>query len=167
MRDRSSHGVNRLQIRHMDVPADIPQIIAFLPELYETNFPGFVADAEFLSRKRLQLREVPRDPGQVVLVCEEGYKVVGFIWLVIEVEFSGRRRGEIAAVHVDRQHRGKGFGRELMAEGEAILRSYGCEQAHLMVTADNDRAVKLYRELGYDVTRFQMEKPLPKKGARP
>jgi len=133
-----------------------------MPDLYESNFPGFVADTEFLARKRGQLREASRDPGQAVLIAVEGGKVCGFIWLIIEVEYSGRRRGEVAAVHVAREHRGKGMGRSLMEEGEDLLRTYGCETVHLMVTAANDPAVGLYRDLGYGVTRYQMEKNLRK-----
>lgn len=131
-----------------------------MPELYESNFPGFIADSDFLARKRAQLREASRDPGQAVLVSVDEKGICGFIWLVIEVEYSGRRRGEIAAIHVDRRSRGAGVGRALMDEGMALLRTYGCETAHLMVTSTNEAAVSLYESLGFEVTRYQMEKPL-------
>lgn len=149
-----------MHIRHFDYPNDAPTILAFMPELYESNFPGFEADADFLARKRAQLREASRDPGQVVMVAVDEQGICGFIWLVIEVEYSGRRRGEVAAIHVDRRCRGQGAGQALMEEGMQILRSYGCDAVHLMVTAMNDTAVRLYRRLGFEVTRFQMEKPL-------
>jgi ribosomal protein S18 acetylase RimI-like enzyme len=152
--------VTALHIRHLDYPADLPQILSFLPELYETNFPGFVADADFLGRKRAQLREAARDPGQAILVCEDVEGLSGFIWLVVEVEYSGRRRGEVAAVHVARHCRGRGIGRALMREAEDLLRTYGCDSVHLMVTASNETAVGLYKDLEYRVTRYQMEKPL-------
>lgn len=149
-----------MHIRHLEPVSDLPQILAFLPELYEMNFPGFKADAEFMNRKRAQLRQVPRDPGQVVLVCEDGHRVCGFIWLVIEEESSGRRRGEVAAIHVDRRYRQKGLGRQLMDEGEQMLRTYGCDRVFLMVTTENAVAVDLYAKMGYEVTRQQMEKSL-------
>lgn len=147
-----------MRIRYFDFPSDVPQILAFLPELYESNFPGFVADAEFVSRKRAQLREAARDPGQIVLVAEDSEGICGFIWLVVEVEYSGRRRGEVAAIHVAKDRRGNGLGQQLMAEGESTLRSYGCDTVHLMVTGSNQAAVRLYDGLGYQVTRLQMEK---------
>ncbi|HWI62831.1 MAG TPA: N-acetyltransferase [Symbiobacteriaceae bacterium] len=131
-----------------------------MPELYESNFPGFIADSDFLARKRAQLREAARDPGQAVLVSVDEKGICGFIWLVIEVEYSGRRRGEIAAIHVDRRARGAGVGRTLMDEGMALLRTYGCETVHLMVTSTNEAAVSLYESMGFEVTRYQMEKPL-------
>lgn len=131
-----------------------------MPELYESNFPGFMADAEFLARKRAQMREASRDPGQAILVAEDGAGVCGFIWLVIEVEYSGDRRGEVAALHVAGRARGQGVGRNLMEEGLSLLRTYGCDTVHLMVTASNETAVNLYESLGFAVTRYQMERPL-------
>ncbi len=154
-----------MRIRHLDYPDDSPQILSFLPELYETNFPGFVVDTEFVVRKRNQLREAVRDPGQAVLVAEDSLGVCGFIWLVIEVDYSGRRRGEVNAIYVAKRVRGQGVGRKLMEEGEELLRSYGCQSVMLMVTANNEVAHGLYQSMGYEVTRFQMEKSI-KRGAR-
>lgn len=151
-----------VRIRHLDYPDDSPQILSFLPELYESNFPGFRVDTEFVVRKRNQLREANRDPGQAVLVAEDSLGIGGFIWLMIEIDYSGRRRGEVNAIFVARRLRGQGIGRRLMQEGEELLRSYGCQSVMLMVTASNEVAHGLYRELGYEVTRFQMEKPLKK-----
>jgi ribosomal protein S18 acetylase RimI-like enzyme len=152
--------VTGLHIRHFDFQSDASAILSFMPELYESNFPGFQADTDFLARKRAQLREAFRDPGQSVLVAVDEQGVCGFIWLIIEVEYSGRRRGEVAAIHVAERARGAGVGRALMGEGTDVLRSYGCESVHLMVTATNERAVSLYRSLGFEVTRYQMEKPI-------
>jgi len=149
-----------LHIRHFDFASDVPAILSFMPDLYESNFPGFSADSDFIGRKRAQLREASRDPGQSVLVSVDEKGVGGFIWLVIEVEYSGRRRGEIAAIFVDRRCRGAGVGKALMEEGMAVLRTYGCETVHLMVTSTNEAAVKLYDTMGFEVTRYQMEKPL-------
>ncbi len=149
-----------MRVRYLDFPGDVAAILSFMPELYESNFPSFKADAGFLARKRAQLKEATRDPGQMVLVAEDEHGVAGFIWLVIEVEHSGRRRGEVSAIHVASRCRGMGVGRQLMHEGEMYLLSYGCESVHLMVTSTNEAAVSLYRSEGYEVTRYQMEKPL-------
>ena len=149
-----------LRIRHLDYPSDVAPLLTFMPDLYESNFPGFVADSDFLGRKRAQLREAYRDPGQAVLVAEDAEGLCGFIWLMVEVEYSGRRRGEVAAIYVAERCRGQGAGRQLMEEGMALLRTYGCDSVHLMVTTSNESAVNLYRTLGFEVTRFQMERPL-------
>lgn len=150
-----------MRVRFLDLPGDMEPILACLPDLYESNFPGFRADVEFLGRKRGQIRSASRDPGQMILVATDEYEVAGFIWLAIEEEWGGGgTRGEVAAIYVRPAFRSKGVGRLLMAEGEALLRRYGCSKVHLMVTQTNRAAVHLYEELGYKVTRFQMEKPL-------
>lgn len=131
-----------------------------MPELYESNFPGFVADAAFLARKKAQLREVFHDPGQMVLVAVDSQGLCGFIWLVVEVDWSGRRRGEISAVFVAPRARRSGVGLNLMEEGEHLLRTNGCSSSHLMVTAQNESAVRLYSKRNFRVTRYQMEKDL-------
>lgn len=161
-----SHADPPVRIRHLDYPDDGPQILSFLPDLYETNFPGFKVDTEFVVRKRNQLREAARDPGQGVLVAEDSLGLCGFIWLIIEVDYSGRRRGEVNAIYTARRVRGNGVGRRLMEEGEELLRSYGCHSVMLMVTASNDPATTLYRSMGYDVTRYQMEKTIRTRGPR-
>lgn len=149
-----------VRIRHLDYPDDSPQILGYLPDLYETNFPGFKVDTEFVVRKRNQLREAARDPGQAVLVAEDSLGICGFIWLVIEVDYSGRRRGEVNAIYTARRVRGQGVGRRLMEEGEDLLRTSGCQSVMLMVTASNEPATSLYQSMGYEVTRYQMEKTI-------
>lgn len=155
-----------MRVRHLDYPGDVNAIIRLLPELYEMNFPGFVADTDFLARKKAQIREASRDPGQTILVAEDEWGLAGFIWLSVEIEYNGRRKGEITAICVANRCRGKGYGRELMQEGEALLRTYGCSSVVLMVTQANASAVHLYESLGYQTTRLQMEKPLREKGSR-
>jgi len=152
-----------VRVRHLDYPSDLSALISFMPELYESNFPGFVADADFLARKRSQVREASRDPGQQILIAEDAAGVCGFIWLIVEIDHAGHRRGEVSAIHVAERVRGQGVGRMLMEEGESVLIDYGCDAVHLMVTSSNDLAVGLYRSMGYDVQRYQMEKRLRKR----
>lgn len=152
-----------VRIRPFDYVTDTGALLSFMPELYETNFPGCVVDVEFMARRRSQLRAAVRDPSQKVLVAEDSLGVCGFIWLVMEQEFSRRRRGEVSAIYVHPRARGRGVGRQLMEAGEEHLRSCGCQSVMLMVTATNQAALSLYRSLGYETTRYQMEKPLPRK----
>ncbi|BDG59220.1 GNAT family N-acetyltransferase [Caldinitratiruptor microaerophilus] len=154
-----------VRVRRLDFARDADRLLAFMPDLYETNFPGFLATPEFLARRRQALREAARDPAQRVLVADDGVRPVGFIWLVLEIDGAGRRRGEVAALYVDPRLRGRGVGRQLMEEGEEVLRGWGCHSAHLMVTVANEAAVRLYRDLGYEVVRYQMEKRLPPAGS--
>ncbi|MFO7274178.1 MAG: GNAT family N-acetyltransferase [Bacillota bacterium] len=152
----------RVRIRRFDYAADTATLLSFMPELYESNFPGFVVDVEFMARRRSQLRAAARDPSQMVLVAEDDLGPCGFIWLVIEQDYQRRRRGEVSALYVHPRARGRGVGRQLMEAGEEYLRSCGCDSVMLMVTATNRVALSLYESMGYEVTRYQMEKRLPR-----
>jgi RimJ/RimL family protein N-acetyltransferase len=56
--------------------------------------------------------------------------------------------GEIAIV-VGNDHRGSGFGRMLMEMGIAWCRAVGLTKLTLQVFTDNERAIALYRSLGF------------------
>jgi len=164
--DVASHG--EVSIRRLGGEQDVRQIVAFLPDLYETNFPGFQADAHFLAACRDRLRVAAADPRQAVLVAEDPTGLCGFIWVSAEVDYRGLLRGEVRAIYVHPRMRRRGVGRRLMAHGEAYLAACGCHAVTLMVTAGNRAACCLYDSLGYHVSRHQMEKPLhphpPEKG---
>ena len=49
--------------------------------------------------------------------------------------------------------RGKNIARELITLGLKHLKEHGLEEAHLEVKAQNQKALRLYRELGFEVVR--------------
>ena len=55
----------------------------------------------------------------------------------------------IANLAVDRAHRCRGIGRELLAACEPVIRKWECDRAYLHVLEDNDRASRLYHRAGY------------------
>ena len=60
-------------------------------------------------------------------------------------------RGWVYYVAVDPDHRGKDFGRAIMAAAEEWLRLQGVEKVMLMVRPDNKGVQAFYDKLGYDV----------------
>jgi mycothiol synthase len=70
--------------------------------------------------------------------------LVGSIWLKVEDGV-----GEVYAVGVHPDRSGAGIGRTLMEAGLERLRSSGVATAALYVEADNERATRLYRSLGF------------------
>jgi len=59
-------------------------------------------------------------------------------------------RGWISYLAVAPEHRGNGFARILIAEGERLLIERGCPKLMLMVRADNAAVIDLYERLGYE-----------------
>jgi ribosomal protein S18 acetylase RimI-like enzyme len=58
-------------------------------------------------------------------------------------------RGWINYLAVAPEHRGKGYGRSIMAEAERLLRAVGCPKINLQIRTDNRPAVDFYSRLGY------------------
>jgi ribosomal protein S18 acetylase RimI-like enzyme len=87
---------------------------------------------------------------------------------VIETLRHGRRNGttgrgtELLAVAVDGSRQGHGIGRALVEAFLAEVAAQGQESAHVVVGADNARAIELYRQAGFvDATRFEMHAGTP------
>lgn len=62
--------------------------------------------------------------------------------------FDGRR-GMMYHLAVAAEHRSKGFARQIVAELESRLRAKGCIKYYLLVTKDNDGAIKFYETNGW------------------
>jgi mycothiol synthase len=83
------------------------------------------------------------DP-EMLLLAWKGKDLVGFVWLKV-----ADGEGEIYVIAVAPSFQGKGLGKALVVDGLSRLEEAGAEKAFLYVDADNGRAVRLYRELGF------------------
>ncbi len=96
---------------------------------------------------------------ETFIVAEEDSKVVGYIMCRVEVGLSSIglsgliKKGHIVSVAVMPEHRKKGIGEALVSKGMEAMRVYNAKQCFLEVRVTNDPAVKLYRKLGFEVTR--------------
>ena len=64
-----------------------------------------------------------------------------------------QKYGAIQNVGITPAHRGRGLGSALLAAALAGFQQVGLTQAYLEVTAQNDRAVQLYKRLGFRRTK--------------
>ena len=60
-------------------------------------------------------------------------------------------RGWVNYLAVAPEHRGKGYGRQLMQHVEERLTAIGCPKLNMQVRASNKAALEFYRKLGYSV----------------
>lgn len=74
----------------------------------------------------------------------------GKIVAVVMAGYEGHR-GWLNYLAVAADHRGRGFGRELVAEAERRLRELGCPKINLQVRHTNAQAMEFYRRLGFAV----------------
>jgi ribosomal protein S18 acetylase RimI-like enzyme len=121
-----------MYLREFRYPDDYPAAC----RLWENAGPGIHVrrsdEPEEIQKKLL------RDP-DLFLVAETGGRLVG----TIIGGFDGRR-GLIYHLAVDAVFRQHGVGSLLMDEVERRLKAKGCLKCYLMVTVDNDNAMRFY-----------------------
>jgi ribosomal protein S18 acetylase RimI-like enzyme len=89
------------------------------------------------------LKKLQRDP-DLFLVATSDEKIVGSVI----GGFDGRR-GLIYHLAVDQGYREQGIGSQLMDEAENRLRLKGCIKSYLLVTRENESAMRFYEKRGW------------------
>lgn len=129
-----------------------------MAELNERN--ALAPDARAVARSGH--RDWIDDDDRRTLLAVDGDALVGFVAGKVAPAPPVFDRGpdlHVTDLYVRPEHRRRGLGARLM---DAIVdwgRAQGCESTSLSVEAGNDPAVRLYRDLGYEVARYRMTKP--------
>ncbi|MFC3023164.1 GNAT family N-acetyltransferase [Vibrio zhugei] len=82
-------------------------------------------------------------------------KRVGYLWHSIDVV---DKSSFIYDFFVSNEYRGLGYGTQAIADLEKKLQDVGVNQIKLRVAYQNKRALKLYQEVGFVITAFNMSK---------
>ena len=85
-------------------------------------------------------------PASTVLVGELGTDIVASVM----VGHDGHR-GTVYYVSVHPDHRGKGFGRQIMKAAESWLKQHDVWKLNLLIRADNTKFHAFYEAIGYTV----------------
>lgn len=86
---------------------------------------------------------------------------VGFLHLQTVTDyFTGHQNCHIGDIAVARKFDGKGIGKALLGYAEKFAKEHRYERLQLNVFPGNERARKLYEELGYGVDVLRLVKPL-------
>ena len=78
---------------------------------------------------------------------------VSLFWNEAENEQTGKKIGYTEFIFVHPDWRGKNIARALITLGLRHLKEHGLEEAHLEVKAQNENALRLYQDLGFEVVR--------------
>jgi ribosomal protein S18 acetylase RimI-like enzyme len=128
----------QIKIREFRYPADYPAVYA----LWQNAGPGIHLrrsdEPEEIARK------LERDP-DLFLLAEVNNEVVGSVL----GGFDGRR-GMMYHLAVANQFRQQGIASALVDELERRLRAKGCIRYYLLVTTDNDSAIRFYERRGWE-----------------
>lgn len=127
----------QVQLREFQFPEDYGAIC----QLWESMDQGVRfgrSDTPEKSRKKLT-----RDP-DLSLAAEQGTKIIG----TVVGGFDGHR-GILYHPAVEDSFRGRGIGSLLLNEIESRLRLKRCLKCYLMVTPDNEEAMRYYEQRGW------------------
>lgn len=116
------------------VPADAPQVAAFLDRLLD-RFAEQVPEAEELAREA--------EAGRLLLVRGDDGAVAGMLLYALQ-----GRTAHLRFWHVDADARGQGVGRRLMSG--FLARTAEARRLVLWVIGDNDRSIAIYRHYGFE-----------------
>ena len=128
----------RIQVREFKFPEDYPSA-RFLWENAGSGIHIRRSDEPEEIQKKLR-----RDP-DLFLVAEAEGKMIG----TVIGGFDGRR-GIVYHLAVDADFRQHGVGSLLMDEVERRLKAKGCLKCYLMVTAENEAAMRFYEKRGWE-----------------
>jgi ribosomal-protein-alanine N-acetyltransferase len=96
---------------------------------------------------------------ETFIVAEDDGKVIGYIMCRVELGLSNYglggliKKGHVVSVAVMPDFRCQGVGSALVTEALEGMKSYGAKQSYLEVRVTNDDAVRLYKKLGFKITR--------------
>ncbi len=76
----------------------------------------------------------------------------GFCWIVLYDPGTGLE-GEIAELYVAEGHRGRGIGEMLVRQAVSLFAERRVTLAYVWTRPDNEKAVKLYRSVGFEPNR--------------
>lgn len=126
-------------IRQFCYPEDYAAVI----ELWQNAGPGIHVRRS--DEPREIAKKVARDP-DLFLVVENDGRIIG----TVMGGFDGRR-GMMYHLAVAQDYRKRGIGLALMEALEERLKAKGCIRYYLLVTKDNEEAIRFYENHGWEL----------------
>lgn len=93
------------------------------------------------------------------VIDSKSNEIIGYAWLNKAQRFH-RQVLSIYDIKINRNYRGLGLGKELMALIEEEAKKLECSRIRLHVFEHNIVAKKLYQSMGFQITSLQMKKEL-------
>jgi ribosomal protein S18 acetylase RimI-like enzyme len=135
----------------------------------ETAWESF-SDSQKRELKREEWKEhllsgfekLSRAKNSSIFVAEdEEQAFLGYLWVGEGTNMmTGKNHGFIYDIFVKGEHRGRGIGRLLLQKAEEYCRDKDYPRILLMVSVNNQPAMKLYEKNGFKTVEMYMEKEL-------
>lgn len=136
--------------------ADLDSVLALMRAFYAFDQPAF---NETAARAALEKLLENSNFGRVWLI-QAGTQIAGYLVLCFgySLEYCGRD-AFIDEIYIQKEFRGRGFGKLALEYAERVCRELGIKALHLEVGRENVNAQGLYRKHGFaDHGRYLMSK---------
>ena len=137
---------------------DLPEIVRMLAddflgatrERYENPLPESYLKA---------FEEIEADRNNELIVAEADGEIGGTLQITFtpSISFQGGKRATVESVRVEREHRGKGIGRELMKWAIERAKRENCVAMQLTTNSDRKEAHRFYENLGFQGSHLGMK----------
>ena len=103
--------------------------------------------------------EIEADKNNELIVAELNGEIVGTLQITFtpSISFQGGKRATVESVRVAAQHRGQGFGKELMLWAIERARREHCHVLQLTTNAERADAHRFYKNLGFKGSHLGMK----------
>lgn len=138
--------------------ADLPEIVRLLAddelgsqrERYENPLPEAYYQA---------FEQIDRQPNLELIVAELDGQVVGTLQLIFipSISFQGGLRAQIESVRVDKPHRNRGLGQQMMTWALERARERGASVVQLTTHASRTDTHRFYEQLGFKGSHLGMK----------
>ncbi len=89
----------------------------------------------------------------------DGEVLIGYVW-AYEHSFREEIRIYVNEIHVDEAYRNRGIGKQLLLAIECMAKERGYGALYIHAEGNNDGAIRLYQNEGYEIERIQLRKEL-------
>jgi|SRR6185312_6750140 len=120
---------------------------------YRGHMPDAVLDNLSIEERAQQWRERIEKSICEILVAEDKHKIVGFLSFCPcrDEDVDPKITGEISAIYLLPEYKGRGLGLQLMTAALDILQQRHYQQVMLWVLAANQQARQFYEKLGFQL----------------
>ncbi len=154
-----------IRVERILIEDDIENLSSRIVDVRNESFVDHFNYAPVTMDRFKNFFEATNDVFAVTFAVDDG-KTVGFVMSEDrppKVEGEGVREGWVAILGVVKSHRRLGLGRNLLLDSVNWLKSQGAERILLMVDAENEKALGMYKSAGFKVESVEvlMVKDLP------
>lgn len=145
--------MNPIKIKRSEDHRDIEKVMSIVAT-FGSDPKNLIATREYISNELKELGE-----NRLLYLLEDHTRVIGMVQLILKNAdndsqlANGRNVAHVHALQISKDLHRKGFGNLIMQQLEDEALNLGLDQLTLGVDGDNEKALNLYKKLGYSLMK--------------